>query len=592
MPIYKAPIDEAMFLLQDVFGIERHRDLSGFSDVSSETLRAILEEGAKLCEESFLPINLSGDREGCRRNADGSVTTPSGFCQAYAAYAQGGWMGLAMPEAFGGQNLPATLNMLMLEFVSSANLALAMYPSLTQGAIMTLLAHGTQDQKTRFVPAMVEGRWTGTMNLTEPQCGTDLGLIRTRAVKQDDGSYALTGQKIFISAGEHDLAENIVHLVLARIEGAPSGTKGISLFVCPKILVEDNGSLGGRNSLSCGKIEEKMGIHANATCVMDYDGARAWLVGEENRGLAAMFTMMNEARIVVGIEGLALSEVAYQNAAAYARERLQGRSLSGSKAPGKPADPIIVHADVRRNLMTIRALKDAGRALVVWTALQADCLHRSSDPEVRQKAEDHLGLMTPIIKGCLTDQGFENAVRAQQVLGGHGYIREWGLEQFVRDARITMIYEGANGIQALDLVARKLPKDGGRAMKAFLTAVNAYVSERKSEEPLAPYLQPLNAGLTHLQQATLWFMQNAIARPDHAGAGSTDYLHLFGLVAMGYMWAQMAEAALNKPGEPQMAARLATARFFMDKLLPETALRLARIQAGADSVMALPAEMF
>jgi len=420
-------------------------------------------------------------------------------------------------------------------------------------------------------------------------------LLRTKAVKQADGSYKITGTKIFISAGEHDLSENIVHLVLARIEGAPAGTKGISLFVVPKVTVKDDGSLGGPNGVTCGSIEEKMGIHANSTCVMNYDGAVGWLVGEENRGLPAMFTMMNEARLGVGVQGLALSEVAYQNAAIYARERLQGRALSGAKYPDKAADPIVVHPDVRRTLMTIRAFNEAGRALVLWTALQGDVARRAEDGKERQSADDYMGLLTPVVKGVLTDQGFANTVLAQQVFGGHGYIAEHGMEQFVRDARIAMIYEGANGIQALDLVGRKLGKDGGRALMAFLNEVGSFIKEKSADDKMKPYVTPLGVAAGHLQQASMWFMQNAMAKPDNAGAGATDYMHMFGLVALGYMWCRIAEAALAKSGNgavPAMKSKLVTARFFMERMLPETATHLARIQSGAGTIMELPDEAF
>jgi acyl-CoA dehydrogenase len=444
---------------------------------------------------------------------------------------------------------------------------------------------------------MVEGAWTGTMNLTEPHCGTDLGLLRTKAVKQSDGSYKITGMKIFISAGEHDLAENIIHLVLARVQAAPAGTKGISLFVVPKSMVNDDGRLGAPNGVSCGSLEEKMGIHGNATCVMNYESATGWLIGEENRGLHAMFTMMNEARLGVGVQGLALSEVAYQNAALYAKERLQGRAISGVKYPDKPADPIIVHPDVRRALMSIRAFNEAARALVMWTALKGDVARRSEDEQERMCADDHMGLLTPVIKGVLTDTGFANTVMAQQVFGGHGYIAENGVEQFVRDARIAQIYEGANGIQALDLVGRKLGKDDGRALMAFFNEVSAFIKEKGADEKMKPYVTPLGVSLDHLQQASVWFMQNALARPDNAGAGSTDFMHLFGLVALGYMWCKIAEAALVKlpkanGSAPTMNGKLITARFFMERMLPETATHLARIQAGAGSTMELPDEAF
>jgi acyl-CoA dehydrogenase len=597
MPSYKAPVEDVRFLLNDVFQIERYNNLPGFADASTDVVDAILEEGAKLCEEVLAPLNLSGDQEGCKRLDDGRVTTPKGFKQAYDAYAQGGWIGLGVPAEFGGQGLPYTLQVVMNEFASAANMAFSMYPGLTLGAVAALLVHGTQEQKATYVPKMVEGKWSGTMNLTEPHCGTDLGLIKTKAVPNGDGSYAITGTKIFISAGEQDLTENIVHLVLARIEGAPEGVKGISLFVVPKIAVNADGSLGERNGVTCGSIEHKMGIHANSTCVMNYDGARGWLVGAQNKGLNAMFVMMNEARLGVAIQGLSQSEVAYQNAVAYARDRLQGRAITGVKAADKPADPIIVHPDVRRNLMVIKAFNEAARALVLWTALKSDLAHRSEDAKERQSADDHLGLMTPVLKGVLTDVGFDNAVRAQQVFGGHGYIAEHGMEQFVRDARIAMIYEGANGIQAMDLVGRKLPRDGGRALMAFLGEVGTFCQENAADDAMKPFIAPLQAAAGHLQQASMWFMQNALAAPDNAGAGAYDYMHLFGLVAMGYMWARIAKTAITKKAlgngvAERMDAKLTTGRFFMERMLPETGAHLARISAGADAVMSLPAEAF
>ncbi|QEN89541.1 acyl-CoA dehydrogenase [Labrys sp. KNU-23] len=592
MPSYKAPVEDVMFLLNDVLDINKYNNLPGFEDVSPETVGAILGEGAKMCEELLQPLNASGDREGCVRSEEGEVTTPDGFKLAYQAYREGGWVGLPAPVEYGGLGLPAVLNSIMQEFVSGANLAFGMYPGLTQGAIAALLEHGSDEQKQAYLPRMIAGEWTGTMNLTEPHCGTDLGLIRTKAAPVGDGSYKISGTKIFISAGEHDLADNIVHLVLARIEGAPEGTKGISLFVCPKYLINADGSLGDRNKVSCGKIEEKMGIHANSTCVMNYEEAIGTLVGTENKGLAAMFVMMNEARLAVGMQGLALGDVATQNAAAYARDRLQGRALTGAKEAGKAADPIIVHPDVRRTLMTARALNEGGRALALATALQADIHRRSPDAAARQAADDRLGLLTPIVKAILTENGLQNAINSQQMFGGHGYIAEVGVEQFVRDARITLIYEGANGIQALDLVGRKLPRDGGRAMMAYLGELNGFLKAHEADEALKPYIAPLKASAGHLQQATMWLMQNALAKPDNAGAASTDYLHLFGLVALGHMWAQMAKAALAK-GEADFAKnKLITARFFADRLLPETGLRLARVTAGAGDVMALEAEAF
>lgn len=596
MPIYKAPVDDALFLLNDVFHIERYGNLPGFSDAPPDVIEAILREAAKLSEDVLTPLNRVGDKEGCKRAADGSVKTPTGFKDAYKQIVEGGWIGISAPQEFGGQGLPMTVTEIVNEYFCSANMAFAMYPGLTQGAIAALIVHANDAIKQKYLPKMIEGVWTGTMNLTEPHCGTDLGLLRTKAVKQGDGSYKITGTKIFISAGEHDMSDNIIHLVLARIEGAPAGTKGISLFVVPKFMVKDDGTLADRNGVSCGSLEEKMGIHGNSTCVMNYDNATGWLVGEENRGLNAMFVMMNEARLGVGIQGLALSEVAYQNAVVYAKERLQGRAITGAKFPDKAADPIIVHPDVRRTLMTMRAFNEAARALVMWAGLKSDVAHRSGDAKERQAADDALGLMTPVIKGVLTDVGFANTVSAQQMYGGHGYIAEHGMEQFVRDARIAMIYEGANGVQAMDLVGRKLGKDGGRALMTFLGEVGAYVKDKSADETMKPLVTALGQGAGHLQQASMWFMQNAMAKPDNAGAGATDYLHLFGLVALGYMWCQIADAAnakLKNGGDAaRFNAKLVTARFFMERMMPETATRLARIQAGAASTMELPAEAF
>ncbi|HEV7982312.1 MAG TPA: acyl-CoA dehydrogenase C-terminal domain-containing protein [Xanthobacteraceae bacterium] len=595
MPAYKAPVEDALFLLNDVFQIERFANLPGFAEASPDVVAAMLGTAARFCEEVLTPLNRVGDEEGCRRGDDGRVATPAGFKDAYRRCVEGGWIGVSVPSAYGGLGLPVALTQVISEFLVSANLAFAMYPTLTQGAIAALLVHGSDEQKALYVPKMAAGEWTGTMNLTESHCGTDLGLIRTKAVPQPDGSFRITGTKIFISAGEHDLAPNIVHLVLARIEGAPAGTHGLSLFVVPKIIPNPDGSLGAANAVSCGALEDKMGIHGNATCVMNYDGASGWLVAEENRGLHAMFVMMNEARIGVGLQGLALSEVAYQNAAQYAKDRLQGRALTGAKFKDLPADPIIVHPDVRRTLMTIRAFNEAARALVMWISIQSDVARHSGSDTERQAAEDQLSLLTPVIKGVLTDIGFANTVMAQQVFGGHGYIREWGMEQFVRDARIPMIYEGANGIQALDLVGRKLGKDGGRAIIAFFNEVQGAVKEQSGDAVLKALAEPLGKALGHLQQATMWFMQNAMAKPDNAGAGATDYMHLFGLVALGYMWCRIAaaaQAARAADTSGRMEAKLVIARFFMERLLPETATCLARIQAGAAAVMELPAEAF
>ncbi|WP_321338585.1 acyl-CoA dehydrogenase C-terminal domain-containing protein [Breoghania sp.] len=598
MPSYRAPVEDTLFLLNDVFGMDKYSNLPGFADATPDLVEAILVEGAKLAEEVLQPLNQSGDREGCSRTDDGTVTTPKGFGDAYTQFSEGGWIGLSADTEYGGQGLPSTLTVAMNEYLCSANMAFSMYPGLTQGAIAAIQTHGSPEQKQTYLPNMLTGAWTGTMNLTEAHCGTDLGLIRTKAVPQGDGSYAISGSKIFISAGDHDLSQNVIHLVLARIEGAPEGTKGISLFIVPKFVLDENGEPGERNPVVCGALEEKMGIHGNSTCVMNYDGAKGWLIGEENKGLRAMFTMMNEARLGVAVQGLSQSEVAYQNAAAYTKDRLQGRALTGAKAPDKAADPIIVHPDVRRTLMSIRAINEAGRALVLWTALQGDVSHRSDDEKARQAGDDMMGLMTPVLKGVLTDRGFDNAVMAQQMFGGHGYIAEWGMEQFVRDARISMIYEGANGIQALDLVGRKLPTNGGRAIMGFFNEVGTFLQEAGAEETIAPLAASLKAGVDDLQKATMWFMQNAMAKPDNAGAGSVDYMHLFGLVAMGFMWVKMARVAAAKLAEGGDSkeefyrTKLVLARFYMERLMPETAMRLARISAGCDTVMELPAEAF
>ena len=596
MPTYRAPVDDTLFLLSDVFDYAGYHNLPGFAAAPLDLVEAILREGGKFAEQVLQPLNQSGDAEGCKRNSDGSVTTPKGFKEAYKAYVDGGWVGLAGDPEYGGQGLPQFLSLAFSEYVISANQSFAMYPGLTNGATAALEKHGNDAQKKLYLPKMTSGEWTATMNLTEPQCGTDLGLIKTSAAPQGDGSYKITGQKIFISAGEHDLAENIIHLVLARIAGAPQGVKGISLFVVPKFMVGADGSVGARNAVSCGSIEHKMGIHGNSTCVMNYDGAAAWLVGEEHRGLNAMFVMMNSARLGVAVQGLSQSEVAYQNAAAYAKDRRQGRSLTGAKDAKNNADPILVHPDVRRMLLEIRSFNEAARALLIWIALTADEAARSPDAKTREKAEDRLGLLTPVLKGVLTDMGFANAVKAQQVLGGHGYVREWGMEQFVRDARIAMIYEGANGIQALDLVARKLPKDSGRALTAFFGDVSSFLAANKDDAELAPYLGALKSSSGHLQQATMWLMQNGMANPDNAGAASNDYMHLFGLTAMGLMWARMVKAVLARKARGQsneaLDAKLTLAKFFNERMMPETAAHLARLSSGAASIMALPMEAF
>ncbi|MGB5949431.1 MAG: acyl-CoA dehydrogenase C-terminal domain-containing protein [Parvibaculum sp.] len=596
MPVYKAPLREYRFLLHEAFNMSQYAALPGFRDAPLDVVDAILDEAAKLSEEVLQPLNQIGDREGCKLE-NGVVTTPRGFREAYRTLVEGGWPALVADPAFGGQGLPNALGVIFNEMVSSANMAFGMYPGLSHGAYSALLHHGTEEQKKTYLPKLVSGEWTGTMNLTEPHCGTDLGLLRTKAVPQADGSYKITGTKIFISAGEHDLADNILHLVLARIEGAPQGIKGISLFLVPKFLLKEDGSLGARNGVSCGALENKMGIHGNATCVLNYDEATGFLVGEENKGMRAMFTMMNEARLGVGLQGLSQSEAAYQNAVAYAKERLQGRSLTGPKAADKPADPILVHPDVRRMLLNAKAFNEGARALLVWTALQGDLSHASDDAAMREFADDMMALLTPVVKAHLTDRGFANAVEAQQVYGGHGYIEENGLAQFVRDARIAMIYEGANGIQALDLVGRKLAANGGRAVFAFFKRVDDFLAEAGKIEKLAPFAAALSAARKDLEAATMWFMENALQNPDNAGAGSTDYLHLFGVTAVTFMWSLMAKAALEKlDGAAEdrsfYETKLKTGLYYVERVAPETALYLERIRIGAAPLMAFGADEF
>ena len=596
MPSYSAPLRDTRFVLDQVLKLDRHANLPGFAAASPDIVEAVLGEGAKFCEEVLFPLNQSGDLEGCKRHADGSVTTPAGFRDAYDRYVAGGWTTLGAPEAFGGQGLPHVIATAFEEYLVSANMAFSMYNLLAQGAIAALIAKGSDSQQATYLPKMVSGEWSGTMNLTEPHAGTDLGLIRTRAEPQADGSYAITGTKIFISAGEHDLTENIIHLVLAKVAGAPDTVKGISLFVVPKHLVGEDGSLGARNAVSCGSIEEKMGIHANATCVMNYDGATGWLVGEENKGLAAMFIMMNSARLGVGLQGLAQGEVAYQNAVAYAKDRRQGRALSGPVDPREKADLLIVHPDVRRMLMECKAYTEGLRAAILWGALQVDLSHNAATEEERQTADDLISLLIPVIKGYGTDKGYEIATMAQQVYGGHGYVRENGMEQYVRDARIAMIYEGANGIQAMDLVGRKLAANGGRGMRGFLAIVAGEIAEAKAG-PQADFAERLEKATSELQAATLWLMQNAMAAPDNAGAAAYSYLHLTGIVMLGLMWLRMAraaQAAIDADGGDRsfMEAKLMTARFFAERVMPDAGALRRKIEGGAEALMALPADAF
>ncbi len=596
MPSYQAPLRDMRFVLHELLEVENYSNLPRFEDAAPDVIDAVLEEGAKICEEVLQPINQSGDLEGCTLK-DGEVTTPTGFKEAYKTYTEGGWNGLTAPEKYGGQALPAVVGIAFTEMTCASNQSFSMYSGLTQGAVGAINAHASDEMKETYLPKMISGEWTGTMNLTEPQCGTDLGLVRTKAEPQPDGTFRITGTKIFISAGDHDLSENIIHLVLARIAGAPGGSKGISLFIVPKFMVNPDGSLGERNGVTCGSLEHKMGIKGSSTCVLNYDDAVGYLIGAENKGLFGMFTMMNSARLGVGLQGLALSEVAYQNAAEYARERRSGRSLAGAREPDQPADPIIVHPDVRRMLMTMRAFNEGARALALWTALKIDLMLGHPDEETRSAAGDWVALTTPVIKGFFTNYGFDSCNLGVQCFGGHGYIHELGMEQFVRDARIGQLYEGANGIQALDLVGRKLPADGGRAVREFFAEVSGFADGHKDDEHMAEFLDPMSAALDRLQQATMWFMQNAMQRPDNAGAGAHDYMTLFGLVATGYMWARMAKLAASKlangADDPAFYQnKLTTARFFMQRMLPDTEALLKKVEAGADTLMALEADAF
>ena len=597
MPSYTAPINEVRFVLNDVLKLPDLINLPGFESATGEMVDAILNEAGRFCSEVLHPLNRVGDEQGCTRHDDGSVTTPEGFKAAYDQLTEAGWSTLSAPEEFGGQGLPRVVGNAVMEFMISANQAFEMYTSLTQGAVASILVEGDQRQKETYVPNMVSGRWTGTMNLTEAHCGTDLGLIRTKAVPQPGGHYAITGQKIFISAGEHDLAENIIHLVLAKTPDAPDSSKGISLFVVPKFMVEDDGSLGERNAVTCGSIEEKMGIHGNATCVMNYDGAKGFLVGEENKGLRAMFIMMNAARLGVGLQGLAQAEIAYQNAVEYAGDRRQGRALTGAKDPEAKADPLFVHPDVRRMLMDGKAFTESMRALVLWGALQVDLSAAAKTEEERQAADDLISLLTPVIKGYGTAKGYDICTESQQVYGGHGYISEWGMEQFVRDARIAMIYEGTNGVQAMDLVGRKLGNDGGRAVQALFALISKEVAEAKNDEALKDFAEALERANGELQKATMWFMANALENPNNAGAGAYHYMHIMGIVSLGLMWLRMASAASAKLQEESdndayYRAKLVTARYFAERFLPDCGSLRRKIEGGSESLMKLEPEMF
>ncbi|MFL2771384.1 MAG: acyl-CoA dehydrogenase C-terminal domain-containing protein [Rhodospirillaceae bacterium] len=594
MTIYNAPLRDMRFVIHDLFDAATTlTSLPGYQEASQDLIDAVLEECGKLCEGVLAPLNQSGDEEGCTF-ADGKVTTPTGFKEAYQKFAEGGWCGLTASPDFGGQGLPETLQYLVDEMVSSANLSFGLYPGLTQGTIMCLSTHGTDSQKSTFIPKLVSGEWQGTMCLTESHAGSDLGLLRTKAAPSVDGSYSITGTKIFISAGEHDMAENIIHLVLARLPNAPKGSRGISMFIVPKFLVNEDGSIGGRNSVTAGSVEHKMGMKASVTCVMNFDGARGWLVGEEHKGLAGMFTMMNKERLFVGTQGISQAETAYQNAKVYAKERLQGRSASGEQYPEKDADPILVHPDIRNKLLFARSIIEAERALAVWTQLKVDIAKTHTDPAVREHAEDMEALMTPVIKSACTDFGTEITNACLQVLGGHGYIREWGMEQLVRDVRITQIYEGTNGIQALDLVGRKLALHEGRLYKGFIDEIVDSVAQLEQQSGLAEFILPFKEALERLNTTTTWLRQQASQDPNALGGAANDYLRLFALTAFAWMWVKMAAKAMAHKNDDDAfyGTKLQVAQYFMKRVLPQTISLEAIIKSGTNSMMSVSEQAF
>jgi hypothetical protein len=597
MPTYTAPTRDTRFVINEMLDLASYGNLPGFENATQDMIDTVVNEAGKFCAEVLAPLNQIGDEQGCTRHEDGSVTTPDGFKEAYKAFTESGWGTLTQPEEFGGQGLPHVLGFAFEEYMGTANQAFAMYPGLTTGAAAALQAAGSQEQKEMYLPKMISGEWSGTMNLTEPHCGTDLGMIRTKAQPNGDGSYAITGTKIFISAGEHDLTSNIIHLVLAKTPGAPDSSKGISLFVVPKFLLTEDGEPGARNGVSCGSIEKKMGIHGNATCLLNYDGAAGWLVGTENKGLAAMFIMMNAARLAVGVQGLAQAEVSYQNAVTYALDRRQGRALTGPEDIDAQADPIFVHPDVRRMLMDAKTFNEGMRALCLWGALQVDLTHKAQTEEERQQADLLIGLMTPVIKGYGTDKGYDIANNMQQVYGGHGYIKEWGMEQFVRDSRIAMIYEGTNGVQAMDLCGRKLAAKGGAAIQAFFAAVDDEIAGAKQIEGMAEMAGKLEKALGEQKAATMWFMQNAMTNPNHLGAGAHHYMHLMGIVTLGFMWLKMAKVATAAlAGNPEDAAfyeaKLVSAAYYAERFLPDAGALRRKLEAGSDNMMKLPEEAF
>ena len=591
MPTYAAPTKDMAFVLHDLLSVEKS-DVPGYNELTPSFTSAVLEESAKIHQDVIAPLNTVGDKEGCNLE-NGVVRTPTGFKAAFDQFRKDGWTGISCEEEFGGQGMPYLMGTTIGEMTSAANQAFAMYGGLTNGAYASILAHGSQEQKQTFLPNLASCKWTGTMNLTEPHCGTDLGMMRTKANPAADGSYKISGQKIFISAGEHDMSDNIIHLVLAKIKDGPEGIKGVSLFIVPKFIINEDGSEGMRNAVSCGAIEKKMGIHGNSTCVMNYDEATGYLLGDEHKGMRAMFTMMNHARLGVGLQGLAQAEVAYQNAVVYAKDRLQGRAVTGTENPEGPADPIIAHPDVRRSLMDQKSFVEGARAFVYWGAMMLDQAHGLKDKD----ADGLISLLTPVIKGFLTDKGYDMTVQAQQLYGGHGYIEEWGMSQFTRDARIAMIYEGTNGVQALDLVGRKLAQDGGKHVMAFFEMVKSFIGENKDNEGLSDFINPLKQASKDLQAASMYFMQNGMKNPNNALSGSSDYMHLFGHVCLGLMWARMAKVATEaldgNSDDPEFYEnKLITGRYYMARQLPATGMHLARIQSGADTVMGLDAEAF
>lgn len=595
MPSYKAPLREMQFIMHELCNIEQHcQNLPYFAEVDHEIFEPILEEAARLNENVLQPLNQIGDREGVTFN-NGEVTTPTGFKEAYQQFIAGGWMSLSADPNYGGQGLPKLLQVLLDEMQASSNVSFSLYTVLTQGAYHAIHKHATEALKQTYLPHLISGTWSGTMCLTEPHCGTDLGLIRTKAEPQADGNYKISGTKIFITSGEHDLTDNIIHTVLARLPDAPPGIKGISLFLVPKFLVNNDGSLGARNTVSCGSIEHKMGIRASATCVMNFDGAEGYLIGEKHQGMKAMFSMMNLERLNIGLEGIGLAEVAYQNALIYAKERLQGRAANGAQSPDKPADPIIVHPDVRRMLLTIKAYNEGARALSCWIALQVDLSRHHPDATKQQQADDLVALLTPVIKAFFTDYGFDACNLALQVLGGHGYIKEWGMEQFVRDARIAQIYEGTNGVQALDLIKRKLVANEGAYVHQFCDLITAFIAENKANTQLQEFAEPLTAAIKNLLAVSDWIIQANQRNSDEGGAASTDYLKMLGLVAFGFMWLQMLTVATNKLNSAEhdyYQNKIHTGRFFFQRLLPQIDALVKTIQSGSSVLMDLPISGF